>query len=122
MTFPRVLLVDDDSHVLVSLVRMLNSQCKLELVLETSTARALDLLDESRFDLLVSDLRLPGLSGVELLKIASERWPRMRRALFTGAVTDEWPATADAVFMKGSDPAYIAERICELARFQRVET
>ncbi len=120
MALPRVLLVDDDTMVLIALVRLLGAHCKLDIVTENSAARALEMLDANRYDLLVVDLRLPGLTGDSILDIAARRWPRMRRAILTGAI-DDWPENADAVLIKGTSPNDIAERICQLARFERCE-
>ena len=119
MTLPRVLMVDDDMTVLVSLTRVLAQQCKLDVVLENTATRALDRLNASTFDLLVCDLRLPGVSGSQLLEMAARRWPKMRRALLTGAMVD-WSVHADATLLKGTDPDAIVGTICRLARFDRV--
>lgn len=119
MTVPRVLIVDDDAQIVVSVVRLL-AHSGLDVVTETSAARALDVLDASPFDLLVVDLRMPGISGVEMLRIAERRWPNMRRALLTGALADEYNALADEIFIKGSEPQVIVDRVCHLAKYHRV--
>src|SRR5262249_58613382 len=67
----RVLLVDDNAHVL----QFLTSAFKLHncLVAVASTAdQALGLLADTDFDLVVSDIKMPGLSGLDLLRAMKE--------------------------------------------------
>jgi response regulator RpfG family c-di-GMP phosphodiesterase len=88
----RVLLVDDNSHVL----QFLTSAFKLNgcLVTTASTAeQAVDVLAETRFDLVVSDIKMPGLSGLDLLRTMKEKQPDTPVVLITGV-----PSINSAVF------------------------
>ncbi len=116
---PRVLLVDDDALVTRALARVLSHHCALEVVTALNVTDALDRLNAESFDVLVSDALLPGLSGPTLLKLASQRWPTMRRVLYSGHIE---PAAfvpgyefAEALLSKADDPGQNARIICDLA-------
>jgi two-component system NtrC family sensor kinase len=78
-----LLVVDDDEHVRRALRRVLKrSRCRL---LEAADAAAgIALLEDERVQVVVSDYRMPGMSGVEFLRVVKERWPRVQRVLLTG--------------------------------------
>ncbi|HZY02525.1 MAG TPA: ATP-binding protein [Anaeromyxobacteraceae bacterium] len=78
-----LLLVDDDEHVLRALRRVLRrSRCH---VLEApDAARALEILEQEPVQVVVSDYRMPGMSGVEFLRVVKDRYPRVQRVLLTG--------------------------------------
>lgn len=120
---PSVLVVDDDSSVSRALIRCLATECEVRCTVVTDALGAFDLLSARPFDLIVTDMAMVGLSGGELLRICSERWPNMRRALFTGysdaAWVDEYRRHADAVIAKGGAIRPICKLICELASNER---
>jgi two-component system NtrC family sensor kinase len=78
-----LLVVDDDDNVRRALKRVLRrARCR---VIDAPDARsALALLESEPVQVVVSDYRMPGLSGVEFLRIVKERWPRVQRVLLTG--------------------------------------
>src|SRR5918911_3711773 len=78
-----LLIVDDDEHVRRALKRVLKrSGCRL---FEAPDAdHALALLAVEPVHVIVSDYRMPGMSGVEFLRAVKERWPRTQRVLLTG--------------------------------------
>ena len=78
-----LLLVDDDEHVRRALKRVLKrSGCRL---LDAPDAEeGLRLLEQEQVHAVISDYRMPGMSGVEFLRIVKERWPRIQRVLLTG--------------------------------------
>jgi DNA-binding NarL/FixJ family response regulator len=70
------MVVDDHAIVLHGLKELINSEPDLEVTLEAETAEAaLAILETDRPDLLVTDISLPGLSGLELIKKTSEMYP-----------------------------------------------
>jgi response regulator RpfG family c-di-GMP phosphodiesterase len=88
----RVLLVDDNAHVL----QFLSSAFKMHscLVSTAGTAeQALDLLSDTVFDLVVSDIKMPGLSGLDLLRAVKGKQPDTPVVLMTGV-----PSINSAVF------------------------
>jgi two-component system NtrC family sensor kinase len=78
-----LLLVDDDEHVRRALKRVLKrARCKL--VEAGDAAEGLRALEAGPVHVVVSDYRMPGMSGVEFLRVVKDRWPRVQRVLLTG--------------------------------------
>jgi YesN/AraC family two-component response regulator len=80
---PVVLLVDDEAHVLSALRRGLRREA---ITIETARngSEALEWLTGNPVALVISDQRMPGMSGVELLKTVRARWPATQRILLSG--------------------------------------
>jgi response regulator RpfG family c-di-GMP phosphodiesterase len=82
---PTVLFVDDEARILSALQRSLRREGYRILTAQTPAA-ALRLIDEEPVDVIVSDHKMPGMSGLELLAEVVRRRPSARRLLITG-----WP-------------------------------
>ncbi len=83
---PRILIVDDDSGQRSLLDSFLRGQ-GFETVVADSGERALALLPTQKFSLMISDVRMPGLSGLETLQRARKNFPALPVLLVT-AYTD----------------------------------
>lgn len=82
---PRVLIVDDDAGIRRATARAL-SQAGLEVVAVESGAAALATLEvDDPFDALVTDLEMPGMSGLELVRRVRERWPELPAGIFSAS-------------------------------------
>ena len=80
----RVLLVDDHALVRAGVRALLEKVEPVEVVGETGDGReALDLIERLRPDVVLLDLTMPGLSGFEVLKITSEKFPKVRMIVLT---------------------------------------
>ena len=79
---PAVLFVDDEERVLHALAGLF--QGTYEVHTATSGAEALELLRQKRFLVIISDQRMPGMTGVELLREARTAAPSAVRLLLTG--------------------------------------
>jgi DNA-binding NtrC family response regulator len=90
---PRLLCVDDEPLVLNALMRLFRQH--YEVGIATSGAQALQLMSTLPFDVVISDQRMPGMSGVELLGQIRDKHPRAMRILLTGYA--DLQATLDAV-------------------------
>jgi DNA-binding NtrC family response regulator len=79
----RVLVVDDEVQILKALARILR---KAGHVVETTTSprAALELLSSFAPHVVLSDFRMPEMTGAELLAEVARRYPAMRRVLLTG--------------------------------------
>ncbi len=84
----RVLLVDDDGALLDAIARLLRRSGCTVTESESATA-AIELVVEGAFDVVVSDIDMPGLSGLDLLKLLREREIGVPLILMTGAPTLE---------------------------------
>ena len=72
----RIMIVDDHAIVLHGLKELINNEPDLEVTMTADTAeRALVLLSEQRPDIVVTDISLPGLSGLELIKEITKLHP-----------------------------------------------
>ena len=111
MTTYRVLIVDDQlevGRVLSAAVETLGPEFKVAVVPSGEEA-FLEILSQP-FDLMVCDIILPGISGLELLRKAKARHPDMKIILVTGGIDrqlrrDVADAGADAFFLKPLDTA-----------------
>jgi len=82
-TRPRVLLVDDEENILASLRRLLHQQ-PYEVLTARTAQDALRMLEERPVELIVTDYRMPGMSGTDLLRQVQQRWPDTVRIVLSG--------------------------------------
>ena len=84
-TMRRMLFVDDEPNVLEGLQRMLFPlQREYEMAFASSGEDALDLMAKEHFDIVVSDMRMPGMDGAQLLAEIKKRHPDTIRFVLTG--------------------------------------
>jgi two-component system NtrC family sensor kinase len=79
-----LLVVDDDEHVRRTLGRILRGRFPGKVLLAADAQEGLAVLERERVQAIVSDYRMPGMSGVEFLRVVKERWPAIQRVLLTG--------------------------------------
>jgi DNA-binding NtrC family response regulator len=82
LTKPRVLIVDDDASQRSLLDSFLATQ-GFDTVVADSGERALDVLRKGGVDMMVSDVRMPGISGLETLRLARQEHARLPVLLVT---------------------------------------
>src|ERR1700746_1543214 len=76
----RVLFVDDDQNILDGIKRTLHSmRAEWQMAFSTSGEEALKKLEDREFDVIVTDMRMPGMTGSELLTEVLQRYPSMVR-------------------------------------------
>ncbi len=85
----RVLVVDDEEGMLEVCEDTLRKLDDAEISVESQSSRAAERLASESFDLLVTDIKMPGLSGVELLRLARERNPDLPVLMITAFPTVE---------------------------------
>jgi DNA-binding NtrC family response regulator len=72
----RILIVDDEEDLTWSISRKLSrDQDNLEITCANSGLSALEMLSNRRYDLMITDLRMPGLSGWQLLDEVKKKYP-----------------------------------------------
>jgi len=79
----KVLVVDDEIQFLNTLTKRLRMR-GVDVTAASSGAEAMNELSDSAFDIAILDLRMPGISGEELLDIIKEKRPLMEVVILTG--------------------------------------
>ncbi len=81
----RILFVDDEQRILDGLRRMLFHMRKdWDMSFSLGGKTALELMAESKFDIIISDMRMPEMDGAELLNIVKEKYPETVRFILSG--------------------------------------
>ena len=85
MTKPKVLFVDDEPRILDGLRRSLRAKrTEWDMSFAPGGEPALELLAGSNHDVIVSDMRMPGMDGAELLTRVSTQYPEVARVVLSG--------------------------------------
>lgn len=79
----RVLLVDDEVEFVETLVKRMRKR-GLDVQGVKSGEEALDLLARERPDVVVMDVKMPGMNGIEVLKIIKQQRPNIEVIMLTG--------------------------------------
>jgi len=82
----RILIVDDEKYICVAISRWLEPE-GYNCVMAHDYNEALACLEQGEFQLLISDINMPGKSGIELLRVTKERYPRT--AILMATAVDE---------------------------------
>lgn len=86
----KIIFVDDDPAILQGLERMFwDYEDEWETAYASSGEEALNVLSANDFDVIVSDIRMPGMTGVELLTKVEETYPSMVRIILSGHSEEE---------------------------------
>jgi HD-like signal output (HDOD) protein/CheY-like chemotaxis protein len=81
----RLLFVDDMRTILMSLERLLRKhQDEWDMSFANSGSQALEMLEKESFDIIISDVVMPKMNGIELLEIVKQRYPSMIRFVLSG--------------------------------------
>jgi HD-like signal output (HDOD) protein/CheY-like chemotaxis protein len=81
----RVLFVDDEPAILSGLRRMLhNRRGEWDMRFAEGAEAALRALEEQTTDVVVTDMRMPGMDGADLLRVVRERYPQTVRIILSG--------------------------------------
>ena len=98
MSKPRILFVDDEPNVLSGLRRMLRGKrAEWEMEFCEGGARALDALADGGATLIVTDMRMPEISGAALLREVGEKYSETIRFVLSGQSDDEAGIRASGV-------------------------
>lgn len=79
----RVLIVDDEENILSSLRRLLRRE-PYELLSASSGKEAVEVMESAPVHLVITDYRMPGMTGTELLREVQQRWPDTLRIVLSG--------------------------------------
>lgn len=81
----RILFVDDETRVLNGLKRSLRPMSgEWEMEFSDDPGSALKQMESREFDIIISDMNMPGIGGRKLMAAVKERYPRMVRIIMSG--------------------------------------
>ncbi|RJP88873.1 MAG: response regulator [Desulfobacteraceae bacterium] len=95
----QVILVVDDEEAIRNLLKQILEKEGYECELAGDVEEATAFLSKKRFDLVVSDVSMPGKSGIQLLEEIRDRYPNMATLLISGQATNK---TAEDAISKGA--------------------
>jgi len=81
--YVKILVADDEVMMRNLILRILESE-GYQITLASSGDEALEILNAEKFDLLLTDVRMPGTNGFNLLKKVKANWPGMAVIVMTG--------------------------------------
>ncbi len=114
-----VCFVDDDALLLAGVKRTLKQAApSISLALATSGVEALEVLHDQPFDVLISDLNMPGMDGLSLMHAVQSQFPEMARVIATGDIDPyrafELQLVAHRVVSKPVDSAALVSLVQQL--------
>ena len=84
----KIMVVDDEIQICQN-VKKIFSNSNYEVVQAVSADEALKKMARESFSLLISDIVMPGMNGLELLKLVKKQWPLTKAIMMTAyASTD----------------------------------
>lgn len=87
----RVLICDDQATICDGLEMMLNADPGIEVVaLAYDGAQALELIPQANPDVVLMDLKMPGMNGIQATREISGRFPQIKVLVLTTFGDDEW--------------------------------
>jgi CheY-like chemotaxis protein len=108
----RILIVDDEKAIRMMLLDYLEDTYQIETA-ETGEA-ALDILKNRDFDLVISDINMPGISGPKLLAEIRKQYPKTKTALITAYNVDEYIQAAKEFSITNIIPKTVPFNFAEL--------
>ena len=82
----KILVIDDEPIVRISSKRTLVPE-GYNVELADSGKAGIEILEKDSFDLVLLDLKMPDMGGIEVLKVIMERWPGTKVIIVTGFST-----------------------------------
>ena len=86
----KILIVDDEETLTFSLYQaFIKAPYDCEVVTASSGEEAIEKLESGNFDLVITDIAMPGIDGLELLSIIKSKTPETKVVIITAYGTDE---------------------------------
>ncbi|MCA9741153.1 response regulator [candidate division KSB1 bacterium] len=105
-----ILIVDDEEDLTWSISRYFRRSDDLfETFCVSSGDQALEFMQKNHVDLLITDVKMPGISGLELVNIVLKKYPRMKVIMMTAYGSDEVQTRLDT-----AQPIFFVEKPFEL--------
>ena len=86
MSKGKILVIDDEDIVRMSCSRTLRPE-GFEVSLAKNGVEGLKMASENMFDLVLTDLKMPDMDGIEVLRSIKEKWPKTEVIIVTGYQT-----------------------------------
>ena len=88
----KMLIVDDETHLVESLMESIAwEDIGITKVLPAYSGKhALEVMEQEAADIVVTDVRMPGINGIELIKAIKTEWPSTACMLLTGHAEFEY--------------------------------
>jgi len=121
----KILLIDDDEHVLANLCYFLNYK-NYDVTSASDGLEGLELLenDQTKFDLIITDIIMPQINGISLISIIKKKFPDMPVIAITG--WGEYPGEfaiecqADEVLSKPFELSELEKAINKLISYKKL--
>jgi DNA-binding response OmpR family regulator len=91
--FAKIMVVDDERRICQNVEKILGSH-NYEVVQALSAQEALEKMARESFALLISDIVMPGMNGLELLKLVKKQWPLTKAIMMTAYASTDTAAKA----------------------------
>ncbi len=117
----RVVVVDDQPLERAGIALILDSDDNIAVIGEAASGEAaISLVADRRPDVVLMDIRMPGMGGIEATKILAERYPDVKVLVLTTFDLDEYAfgslrAGASAFLLKGTKPAALVDAVKTVA-------
>lgn len=115
---PRVLVVDDEEHLCMLYEQELH-YAGYEVVMASSGPEALVALEQHDIDVVVLDIAMPGMDGIEALRkilAVNNRMPVILNTAYASYQDDFMTWAAEDYVVKSSDVSELSQRIAEVLR------
>lgn len=97
----RLLIVDDEETLTFSLYQtFINAPIECEVITASNGDEALRRIEEESFDVVITDIAMPGVNGLDLLAIIKENYPATRVIIITAYGSDE---REELAYQRGAD-------------------
>jgi CheY-like chemotaxis protein len=94
----KILLLDDDAEVLHTYEQLLGHlPSEPEVVTANSGSRAMALLESQTFRVLICDLKMPKMDGLQVLSIVRRKYPALRTVVLTSAMDEQYRSRSYAL-------------------------
>jgi DNA-binding NtrC family response regulator len=110
----RILIVEDEPDIR-RILQLFLTEKGFQVTVADQPARALEILEQGPVDLILSDVRMPGMSGLELLRYLKQRDPEIELVLMTA-----YSSVKDAVEAIRLGAADYVEKPIDFRRLERV--
>jgi len=117
-------LIVDDEKIVCEMGRRCFEEEGYDVTTFTDSTKALATLHEERFDVLIADIKMKGVDGIELLEFTRNRWPETKVIMLTAFATLETAVKAlhQQAFDYFAKPVRIAELKASVQRALQART